>query len=325
MSDSRDSQGNTKSTEALNKPVVHSLTPVGLSEIWPHEAHDFTPWLEKNISSLGSLLNINLESIQREVTLSGAGRVDLQAHQLETGNIILIENQYGDSDDSHCLRLLGYAANAKADILIWVASGFTPYHRSIIEWLNTVSSIHIYGVEVRTYRVDGSYAADFHIVVEPARSRSRQHNINTQFGEFYRPLVARLRDNNIHTVKRGGWRGRWRSFESGYSNILFTTELDEGTARVALRLQSPNHPRWYEILSQSRSEIDLKFKNPSSPIWGQTKDESLITLEHTEAASLNDPETKIDATRNWMIKNLVRLHHVLLPHLKGLDGSSEKG
>ena len=63
-----------------------------------------------------------------------AGRVDIIAQQVSTMAKVVIENQLEDSDDSHCLRLLGYAANADANILVWVARDFTAYHRSILPW-----------------------------------------------------------------------------------------------------------------------------------------------------------------------------------------------
>ena len=39
-----------------------------------------------------------------------AGRVDIIAQQVSTMAKVVIENQLEVSDDSHCLRLLGYAA-----------------------------------------------------------------------------------------------------------------------------------------------------------------------------------------------------------------------
>lgn len=43
-----------------------TLRRVDLRELWPHEAHDFTPWLAGNLSILGDLLAMELELIQRE-------------------------------------------------------------------------------------------------------------------------------------------------------------------------------------------------------------------------------------------------------------------
>ena len=59
-------------------PEIQSLKRVSLREAWPHEAHDFTPWLAKHIDRLGDKLDLRLEEVQVEVTLPGAGRVDIR-------------------------------------------------------------------------------------------------------------------------------------------------------------------------------------------------------------------------------------------------------
>ena len=100
-------------------PKIHPLDPVkSLWDVWRHEAYNFTPWLVEHIGMLSKALNMELEVVETEKTLQGAGRVDIYAKQANTGEIVLIENQLGGSDDSHCLRLLGYAAKAESNILV---------------------------------------------------------------------------------------------------------------------------------------------------------------------------------------------------------------
>ena len=89
-------------------PEIQSLEPVSLREAWPHEAQDSTPWLANNIDSLGAALDPRLERVQKEVTLPRAGRVDICAQQAEPDARVVIENQFEESDDLHCLRLLGF-------------------------------------------------------------------------------------------------------------------------------------------------------------------------------------------------------------------------
>ena len=302
-------------------PEIGMLKPVGLRKAWPDEARDFTPWLAKHIDLLGEKLDLRLEQVQAEVTLRDAGRVDILAQQVRTGAQVVIENQLGESDDSHCLRLLGYAANAEASILVWVARAFTPYHRSILEWLNEADTIHVYAVTVRAYRVGEILAADFHTVVEPPQSQPEaptpaKKSLSTLYAEFYQPLVARLRQRGVRPVGRGGWRGRWRSFQTGHPGAVYATGLDEGKAQVFLALTGTGHREKYEALLRHREQIDGNVEGTA--LWEDGSDsdwESRVILESDEAVSLKAPEEELEAARQWMFKNMLVLRDALRPHL----------
>lgn len=62
-----------------------------LREVWPHEAHDFTPWLAKNISVLGDEIGIDI-SIEETESSIGAFNVDIFATDADTGKKIIIKN-----------------------------------------------------------------------------------------------------------------------------------------------------------------------------------------------------------------------------------------
>ena len=104
--------------ERYEMPEINALKPVSLRDVWADEARDFTPWLAEHLHLLGVELNLALELVAVEATLPEAGRVDIIAQQVSTMAKVVIENQLEVSDDSHCLRLLGYAANADANILV---------------------------------------------------------------------------------------------------------------------------------------------------------------------------------------------------------------
>lgn len=310
-------------------PGIHFLKPVSLRKAWPHEAHNFTPWLVEHIDQLGAKLDLKLEQVRREVTLGDAGKVDICAEQAETGAQVVIENQLGESDNSHCLRLLGYAANAEASILVWVAREFTPYHQSILEWLNEADTIHVYAVTVHAYQVGDSLVADFQTVVEPPQVQPRRSsragkNVNTLYAEFYRPLVARLRRSGVRPVGKGGFRGRWRSFQSRYPGVVYCTGLVEGKAKVFLALHGAGHQKQYRALLQYREEIDgtlervVLWREGSEEDWG-----SWVTLERSEEISLTGPEEDLGAARQWMAEELVRLRDTVQPYLDQIMGVAD--
>ena len=304
-------------------PDIKPLQHVRLREAWPDEARDFTPWLANNIELLGDKLDLKLEKVTTEVTLPGAGRVDICARQAKSNAKVVIENQLGESDDSHCLRLLGYAANAEANILVWVARAFTRYHKSILEWLNDADTIHVYAVTVRAYRVGEALAADFHTVVEPPQSqpgpsRSVNKNSNTLYAEFYRPLVARLRRSGVQPVGKGGWRGRWRSFQTKHQDVIYATVLDGEKARVFLSLNGTGRQQRYRVLLRHREEIDEKV---NGVLWGKEGGEDwdfCVMLESDETVGLTSPEEKLEAARQWMADNLILLRDTLQPYLDQL-------
>ena len=307
-------------------PEIHALTPVSLREAWPDEARDFTPWLAGHLELLGTELALDLEEPQVEATLPGAGRVDIIARQAGTDAIVVIENQLEWSDDSHLLRLLGYAANAEANILVWVAGGFTDYYRNILSWLNSSDTIDVYAVTVNAYRVGDAIAADFRIVVEPPQSRPgtsspARETMSSHYAEFYRPLVAQLRRSGLQPVGRGGWRGRWRSFQTPYSEAIYVAGLEKEKAQVFLYLYGPDQQRVYHGLNQYRDEINSKLDG--NAVWDQEEDVSWITLE-TEAMATG-PEEDLENARQWMADNLLRLQAAVQPCLEQVMGGLATG
>lgn len=309
-------------------PKIRALKPVCLRKVWPNEARDFTPWLAKHIDWLGDVLNLKLERVQPEVTLPGAGRVDIRARQAGTNAIVVIENQLGESDDSHLVQLLGYAANAEAGILVWVAHSFTSYHRSILEWLNEADTIDVYAVAVRTYHVGKDWAAEFQPVVEPPQSRP---TAITLWAEFYRPLVARLCQQGVQPVGKCGWGGRWRSFQTGHPGAIYftgSTDVWDGNGMVGLSFCATRRQERFRALRRHRDAIDGKVGGTVSweegsweegswvkGSWEEGKKEFLVKLERNEAFSLTAPEEQLETARQWMADNLLSLRDAVQPHL----------
>ena len=296
---------------------VHALKPLSIREIWPDEARNFTPWLAENLSLLASRLNLVLELVDVEVTLPGSGRVDILAEQATTKARVVIENQLDVSDDSHCLRLLGYAANADANILVWVARDFTDYHQSILSWLNESDNIAVYAVAMRAYRAGDNVAVDFRLVVEPlqsqagTRSTSVKKTASTYYADFYRPVVANLRRSGLLPVGRGGFRGRYRSFQTGYPNVFYSSGFLEGRATASLGVYGADNQHIFQALTQHRAEIDAKLNGTE---WHQEKGQYWMWLTAEEV--IDDLTSMPEAAGQWITENLLRLREVVQPYLE---------
>ena len=133
------------------------IEKVELRDIWPDEAHDFTPWLAGNLDLLGEELGLTLELVEEE---SGVGkyRLDILAKETSGEKYVAIENQLKPTDHTHLGQLLTYAAGHDAGYVVWVAPHFRAEHRAAVDWLNRLSpeKVWFYGVEVRAIRIGES-------------------------------------------------------------------------------------------------------------------------------------------------------------------------
>ena len=301
---------------------IHALEPIPLRQAWEHEALKFTPWLADNLHLLNKELNLSLELVQQEMTLPQAGRLDILAQQVTSKANLVIENQLTPSDDDHCFRLIGYAATADANILIWIAESFSDYHRNIVSWLNDTDAIHVYAVEIRAYRVGDATAAQFRLIAGPARSQPATPspaNASSYYATFYRPVVQELRRSGLPPIGRGGWRGRWRSFEAGHTAAVYAAGLSDGHAWAFVSVSGAENQHIFDALAGHRSEIDAHLDQHTE--WHQSTDESWFGLR--TQADINDPMLNLDATTDWITGNLLRLKSIVQPHLDQIITGSE--
>ena len=146
---------------------------------------------------------------------------------------------------------------------------------------------------------------------------------NTLYAEFYRPLVARLHRRGMLTVGKGGWRGRWRSFETGHRSAVYATGFDgEGKPRVFLALFGGRHLPRYRALLQHREEIAGKVEGTF--VWDEAREgasQLSVKLERDEACSLTGSEEDLERAREWMAASLLALRGALQPCLDQVMGS----
>ena len=300
------------------------LESVDVRQIWPNEEHNFTVWLADNLQWLQPALGmrLELELVQREARLAGAGRVDILAREVNSKDPIVIENQLTGSDDDHFNRLMGYAAGSQAKGLIWIATGFDRRHLNILNWLNN-AGVAVYALQLSAYRIGEVYAPWFEKVAGPDDAGevativpARVPNI---YGQFYRPLTERLRSAGIFAMggRHGGWAGKWRKLRSGLSDagVYYSLQLGHGEVRceAGLIIFGEANQDIYGGLEQYREEIEREF--PGSVLeWGFQDDQSWITVPTSGLADETDPS--LEEKRTWMLKNLVALRDAVQPRLE---------
>lgn len=181
------------------------LKDLPLREAWKHEAHEFTPWLAKNIDHLAEVIGIPLELTGTEVAVESFS-ADILARNPMDDTVVLIENQLETTDHTHLGQIMTYLAGLEAQTVVWIAPTFRQPHLSAIRWLNehTSDGFSFFAIKARVVRIGESPVAPiFEVVEEPdewmrkVRSetpRARDSELRELRQKYFEALMARMSD-----------------------------------------------------------------------------------------------------------------------------------
>lgn len=206
---------------------VGTLYRVALREVWKHEAHSFTTWMEENVSVLGDAVGLDLSNAERE-RAAGSFSVDIVVED-DSGRTVIIENQFGKSDHDHLGKLITYLTSFEAACAIWVVEDPRPEHVGAIAWLNEASSAAFYLVKVEAIRIDDSPAAPlFTLIVGPSeeaqeigRKKKELSERHKERHSFWSQLLTRARERtSLHSTISAG-TDAWIGTGAGVTGLAF--------------------------------------------------------------------------------------------------------
>lgn len=219
---------------------ISKVKTVALRDAFPHEAHKFTTWLEKNIDALAESLKLSLTVTAREKSV-GSFHVDLECED-EDGNIVIVENQLEKTDHRHLGQLLTYLVNLQAKAAIWIVSEAQSEHQRVIDWLNSTGLASFYLVRVQAIQIENSpYAPLFSVMAAPDEQ-------TRQIGETKKEIAER------HYKRKEFWTGlieRSKGKTSLFANIKpgYHSYIQSGSGKSGVRFR-------YLIL-RNRAEVDV--------------------------------------------------------------------
>lgn len=120
---------------------------------WAGEAREFTPWLAENLDELGKELGLALELRETEHKV-GRYSLDMLLKDAD-GRVVIVENQFEQTNHDHLGKLLTYCAGTQAQVVIWIAESINDEHAAALTWLNqnTDEDIAFFGVELELCRL----------------------------------------------------------------------------------------------------------------------------------------------------------------------------
>lgn len=307
--------------------MVGKIQRVKLKEIWKHEAHDFTKWLQENIDVLNDVLDLSLSNPEKEKP-AGNFYVDLVAED-EDGNPVIIENQLEKSDHEHLGKLLTYLVAIDAKAAIWIVSDPRPEHVAAISWLNESSSANFYLLKLEGIRIGDSEPAplltlivgpseESRIVGEKKKEMAERHYIRL---EFWKKLLERAKKKTkLHegiSAQTSGWIGTG----AGKSGLSYNYRIGQHEGRVEFYIDrgkdlEHENKAIFDQLASHKNEIEEAFGGPLE--WERLESKRACKISKTIKIGGYRDKDKWPEIHDAMIDAMIRLENSLRPYINKL-------
>ena len=297
---------------------------VPVKQIWIHEAHEFTPWLAKNLPLLGETLGMELELVEQEAW-TGDYNGDILADDQKSDAAVVIEHRTDETYHYQLGQVLTCAEDYDARILIWIADNFREEHRAALDWLNrwTSKDIEVYGVEIRNAQEsDADDNLKFVPVVAPSSwlksgesgQITKVHSVVLR--EFFQALnddlstadfvdTQKIATNPVHI------------YPSGLPGIDYHASFEGDLAWVYIPGWQSDNNRILNVIrsdAKKRAKIEAELDMPSGTHidWKTWANSTGVYRK----ATFYDPEAELEEIRQWMFDYLLKFREVFNPRME---------
>lgn len=307
-------------------PGIGKMRRVPLREIWPHEAHDFTTWLEHNADVLSDALGVVIDNIERERS-AGAFNVDLVGEDA-SGNAVVIENQLERSDHDHLGKLITYLAAFEARTAVWIVSDPRPEHVGAITWLNESVAANFFLVKLEAIRIGDSPAAPLLTLITGPSAETRQVGAQKQERAerhdlrqaFWTGLLDQARGQpHPHSGVAPG-PDNWLQAGAGRSGVNFMYNIREHDAAVQVLVNGPDaetNRAIFDRLCADRGDAESTFGSPLE--WDATEGRKRCSIGATlPSGGYREDEDRWPEIQRAMIDAMLRLERAFRPRIGAL-------
>lgn len=310
---------------------IGKMKPVDVTKLFPHEAHDFTPWLKENIDALSERLGITLTALETEKQV-GSFNLDLLAEG-QNGEMVIIENQLYRTDHDHLGKVLTYLVNLESKTAIWITGIVRDEHKQVFEWLNnnTPSDVRFYLVQVVAFAIgEDTFAPWFNVVVSPSETGKAAGDTTKELAarhlkrkEFWDGLLGRSKARTPLFENRSGSYDNWLSVNAGKKGFYLQYVITMDQAMIKLYIDpweatgdESTNAEAYRLLLQQKAEIEADFGEPLE--WKEKEGvRARIIMKTLNHGGLNDKE-KWPKIQEAMVDAMVRFDKALRSRVRDL-------
>ena len=303
-----------------------------LRNIWPNEAHDFTPWLaeDENLNLLGEAIGLSLECIETESPV-GSYSLDILAENSDSGAKVIIENQLEATNHDHLGKIITYASGKDAKYIIWVVKEAREEHRAAIEWLNKITEdgVGFFLVEIQLWSIDHSaIAPKFEVVEQPnGWAKAVQSSNNTPGGKavqfkynFWSDFNAYVwQKNNAFTHlfrEHKASSDHWYTLTIGCSRMYMALLVNTRTniLTVEYAISSPNFDKsMYDAIYVHKESIENAVGSVLD--WRRLDNKKVSRIILEKQFDLDNPDNRMEQF-DWYMEWAVRIYNAFKKYRK---------
>ena len=305
--------------------MIGRIQRVGLREVWSHEAHDFTTWLEDNIDVLTEATGLQLSGVEREQS-TGPFSVDLIAED-EDGRPVVIENQLEKSDHDHLGKLLTYLVGLEARHAVWIVADPRPEHVGVIAWLNESAATDFYLLKLEAIRIGNSEPAPLLTqIVGPSEETRKVGQTKKEMADrerlryrFFQGLLEHAKTRTQLHANVSPGKHNWVAATAGTAGLAFNYVVLQRDARVELYIDTGDGDKnqsIFQSLQLKKERIEAAFGLPLE--WDTKEGRRGCRIQKTYASGGYRDEDAWEAVYDELVEAMVKLASAMKPHLKKL-------
>lgn len=299
-----------------------TIHQVAIRDIWPGEATHFTPWLAGNLDLLSEALGLELQLQETEAN-AGDFAADIVAKEISNNSLVVIENQFGNTDHRHLGQIITYAAVLGAGTVIWIAESLRPEHKKAIDFLNQnlKESLRLFAMEVSLIQIDNSKPAyQFQVVCAPTTQGSggpkptmESSETGQRYRTFFQGLIDELRTKYQFTKAKLGQPQSWYTFSSENSKVFKYSASFALGGRVRAEVyidceDKAKNEAILDVLLESRGEIEKEFGAELS--WERLESKRACRIACYRDGEIDADTETLESIRDWMIQQLLTFRRV---------------
>ena len=294
---------------------------LSLSALWKHEAQDFTPWLYENLECLSEVVGFPILKPTKELHTDNFF-VDIVGVTGEKDDkIVVIENQYGNSNHDHLGKLITYAAAKDARYAIWIVETARAEHIQAIRLLNSSnlkSKCGFFLIEASVFKIDDSQPViQFQKIIEPDIIDDEAPASVIQ--EWWQKFVAQAKERKLHLFANlTPPKLHWMTCGAGKRRVYYEITITKRTVSVGLCMSRNGEKDWgnqcFDKLYPYRVEIEDIFNDTLN--WDRMSENYLSRISKTYDGGY-ESEKWLPLMDN-AIDSFFRLEKAFSPFLKEL-------